>query len=82
MPSGDVSTVRSLERDSQPCAIARAGDNVAVYLPGIDGSHVVAGGVLCHPDFPVSIAKHLELKILTLDVATPILIGSQVMSPL
>ncbi|XP_057478420.1 uncharacterized protein LOC130765861 isoform X3 [Actinidia eriantha] len=77
MPSGDVGTVRSLERDSQPCAIARAGDNVAVYLLGIDGSHVMSGGVLCHPDFPVSVAKHLELKILTLDVATPILIGSQ-----
>ncbi|GFS41985.1 translation elongation factor EF1A/initiation factor IF2gamma family protein [Actinidia rufa] len=46
MPSGDVGTVRSLERDSQPCVIARAGDNVAVYLLGIDGSHVMSGGVL------------------------------------
>lgn len=79
MPSGDIGTVRSLERDSQSCTIARAGDNVAVCLLGTDASQVMAGGVLCHPDFPVAVAKHLELKILTLDVATPILIGSQVM---
>lgn len=78
MPSGDVATVRSLERDSQSCTVARAGDNVAVCLLGIDASQVMAGGVLCHPDFPVAVAKHLELKILTLDGATPILTGSQV----
>lgn len=78
MPSGDVGTVRSLERDSQACSIARSGDNVAVSLQGIDGNNVMAGGVLCHPDFPVSVAKHLEVKVLVLDVASPILIGSQV----
>ncbi|XP_059637667.1 uncharacterized protein LOC132279655 isoform X2 [Cornus florida] len=78
MPSGDMGTVRSLERDSQACAIARAGDNVAVRLQGLDGSHAMMGGdVLCHPDFPVAVANHLELKILVLDVTTPIVIGSQ-----
>ncbi|XP_038695829.1 HBS1-like protein isoform X2 [Tripterygium wilfordii] len=77
MPSGIVGTVRSLERDSQVCGVARAGDNVAVSLQGIDGGHVMAGGVLCHPDFPVAVARHLELKILVLDVVTPILIGTQ-----
>ncbi|XP_062163817.1 uncharacterized protein LOC133870668 isoform X3 [Alnus glutinosa] len=77
MPSGNVGSVRSLERDSQACTLARAGDNVAVSLQGIDGGHVMAGGVLCHPDFPVAIAKRLELKVLVLDVTTPILIGSQ-----
>ncbi|XP_028064468.1 HBS1-like protein isoform X2 [Camellia sinensis] len=77
MPSGEMGTVRSLERDSEACAIARAGDNVAVCLLGIDGSSVMAGGVLCHPVFPVAVAKNLELKILILDVATPILIGCQ-----
>ncbi|XP_022976107.1 HBS1-like protein isoform X4 [Cucurbita maxima] len=77
MPSGDKGTVRTLERNSQACKIARAGDNVTVSLQGVDASSVMAGGVLCHPDFPVAIAKHLELKILTLELATPILIGSQ-----
>ncbi|WCJ30526.1 Elongation factor 1-alpha [Euphorbia peplus] len=77
MPSGDIGTVRTLERDSQACSVARAGDNVAVGLAGIDGSILMAGGVLCHPDFPVAVAKHLELKVLILDFATPILAGSQ-----
>ncbi|KAG2699908.1 hypothetical protein I3760_07G210000 [Carya illinoinensis] len=77
MPSGNLGSVRSLERNSQACTFARAGDSVAVSLQDIDGSLVVAGGVLCHPDFPVAIAKHLELKVLVLDVTIPILIGSQ-----
>lgn len=79
MPSGDVATVRSLERDSQTCKIARAGDNISVSLQGIDGSNVMAGGVLCHPDFPVAVATHLELKVLVLDIKIPILVGSQVL---
>ncbi|GLT85152.1 hypothetical protein SLE2022_033490 [Rubroshorea leprosula] len=77
LPSANIATVRSLESGSRGCAIARAGDNVAVNLQGIDGNHVMAGGVLCHPDFPVAVTKHLELKVLVLDGATPILIGSQ-----
>ncbi|XP_038700327.1 HBS1-like protein isoform X1 [Tripterygium wilfordii] len=78
MPSGIVGSVHSLERDSQACGIARPGDNIAVSLQGIDGGGLVmAGGVLCHPDFPVAVAKHLELKILVLEIATPILIATQ-----
>lgn len=78
MPSGDIGVVRSIERDSQPCVVARAGDNVALSLQAIEGSRVKTGDVLCHPDFPVAVAKHLELKVLILDVTTPILAGSQV----
>ncbi|WOG82998.1 hypothetical protein DCAR_0102171 [Daucus carota subsp. sativus] len=77
MPSGDIGVVRSIERDSQPCVVARAGDNVALSLQAIEGSRVKTGDVLCHPDFPVAVAKHLELKVLILDVTTPILAGSQ-----
>ncbi|GFQ04956.1 hbs1-like protein [Phtheirospermum japonicum] len=79
MPSREMATARSLERDSQPCDIARAGDNVTVNLQGIEGNRVTAGGVICHPDYPVQVANRLELKILVLDVvSTPIVIGSQV----
>lgn len=78
MPYGDLATVRSMERDSHTCNLARAGDNVSVSLQGVDANHVMAGGVLCHPDFPVATAMCLELKVLTLDISMPILIGSQV----
>ncbi|KAG6423951.1 hypothetical protein SASPL_114359 [Salvia splendens] len=77
MPSKEIATVRSLERDSQPCSIARAGDNVTVNLQGIEGNRVTAGSVICHPDYPVQVASQLEMKILVLEISTPIVIGSQ-----
>ncbi|KAK9091356.1 hypothetical protein Sjap_024533 [Stephania japonica] len=78
MPSKDLAVIRSIERGSKACNIATAGDSVAVGLQGIDSTHVMAGGVLCHPDFPVMVANHLELKVIMLDGAMPIVIGSQV----
>ncbi|KAL0913744.1 hypothetical protein M5K25_017227 [Dendrobium thyrsiflorum] len=78
MPSGDLATIRSIERDCQPCVSARAGDNVAVSLQGTDVSNLVPSAVICHPDFPVTVADILELKILVLDVKMPILLGSHV----
>ncbi|CAN6323553.1 unnamed protein product [Urochloa humidicola] len=78
LPCGLEATVKSIERDSNSCSIARAGDNVAVSLQGIDGNQLIPGGVLCHPCFPVAVANHLELKILVLDITVPILVGSQV----
>ncbi|KAL1328818.1 hypothetical protein AAHE18_13G399400 [Arachis hypogaea] len=77
MPAAVMGTVRSMERDSNACSVARAGDNVSVTLQGVDGSNVIAGGVLCHPDFPVAVSNHLELKVLVLDGASPVLMGSQ-----
>ncbi|KAK1664059.1 hypothetical protein QYE76_052218 [Lolium multiflorum] len=38
-----------------------------------DPIHVVSGGVFCHPDYPVCVSSSLELKILVLDIAVPIL---------
>ncbi|CAL5070809.1 unnamed protein product [Urochloa decumbens] len=77
MPSGDLATVKTIERDSSSCNLARAGDNIAVGLQGMDPGHLVSGGVICHPDFPVRVASRLELKILVLEITTPILVGLQ-----
>ncbi|CAA0843319.1 Translation elongation factor EF1A/initiation factor IF2gamma family protein [Striga hermonthica] len=78
MPSREIATARCLERDSRPCDVARAGDNVTVNLQGIEANRVTAGGVICHPNYPVQVANRLELKILVLEaVSTPIVIGSQ-----
>ncbi|KAL3322345.1 hypothetical protein AABB24_039793 [Solanum stoloniferum] len=77
MPSREMATVRSLEHNSQVCNSAKAGDNVTVNLQGIDVNRVMAGDVLCHPEYPIAVTNHLELKILLLDIAVPILIGSQ-----
>ncbi|KAG8066729.1 hypothetical protein GUJ93_ZPchr0004g40282 [Zizania palustris] len=77
MPSGELATVKIIERDSSRCKLARAGDNIAIGLQGIDPSHVMSGGVVCHPDYPVPVASSLELKILVLDITVPILVGLQ-----
>ncbi|XP_015692190.1 HBS1-like protein isoform X2 [Oryza brachyantha] len=77
-PCGEVATVKTIERDSNSCDIARAGDNVAVSLLGIEGSKLVPGGVLCNPGFPVLVSNFLELRVLVLDVTIPILVGYQV----
>ncbi|MCD9638502.1 hypothetical protein HAX54_022508 [Datura stramonium] len=77
MPSREMATVRSLEHNSQVCNSAKAGDNVTINLQGIDANRVMAGDVLCHPEYPIAVTNHLELKIFLLDIAVPILIGSQ-----
>lgn len=77
MPSGELATVRIIERDSSRLSLARSGDNIAIGLQGIDPIHVMPGGVLCHPDYPVCVASSLELKILVLDITVPILPGLQ-----
>ncbi|KAK1401789.1 hypothetical protein POM88_001394 [Heracleum sosnowskyi] len=41
------------------------------------GTRVKSGDVLCHPDFSVAVPNYLKLKILVLDVTTPILSGSE-----
>lgn len=78
MPAGVIATVKAIEQDAQVCAVARAGDNVDIALQGIDISFLMIGGVLCHPDYPVPIATHIELKVVILDITMPILVGSQV----
>lgn len=77
MPFGELAVVKTIERNSSSCNLARAGDNVAIGLQGIDPSHIMPGGVICHPDYPVSVASCLELKILVLDITVPILVGLQ-----
>lgn len=78
MPSAEIAIVWSIECNIHRCKVARAGDNVTVILQDIDSDYVFAGSVLCHPDFPVVVGAHLELKINVLDITMPILVGSQV----
>ncbi|KAF3566499.1 hypothetical protein DY000_02012785 [Brassica cretica] len=58
MTSGDQEILLSLEHDSQGFTIARAGDNIAIAFQETDAYQVMSGGVLCHPDYSVSLAKH------------------------
>jgi elongation factor 1 alpha-like protein len=78
MPSGEIATVKSIELQGQQLKTARAGEGVDVGLNGIDPGMLAPGGVVCHPDYPVPVATRFEVQLLTLDIRTPILKGSQV----
>ena len=80
MPSGVVATVKCIEQQGHHLALARAGEGVDVGLHGIDPGMLAPGGVVCHPDYPVPVAIRFEVRLLTLDISTPILKGSQVCS--
>ncbi|KAI4963675.1 hypothetical protein ZWY2020_011213 [Hordeum vulgare] len=53
MPCGELATVKIIGGTPLASSSAKAGDNVAIGLQGIDPIHVMSGGVLCHPDYPV-----------------------------
>lgn len=78
MPTGEEATVKAIEQDGKELNVAKAGDSVDIGLQGIDSSILMTGGVLCHPNFPVPLARRIELKIAVLDVKKPILFGAEV----
>ncbi|XP_057833727.2 uncharacterized protein LOC131044423 isoform X2 [Cryptomeria japonica] len=78
MPLAEVATVKAIEQDGKVLNIAKAGDSVDIGLQGIDSSILMPGGVLCHPDFPVPVARCIELKVAVLDIRKPILFGAEV----
>lgn len=80
MPSGTIGTVRAIEKNGSNSNVARAGDNVCVGLQNVEADKLTSGGIICHVDFPVRVASILELKILVLDISTPILVGFEVSS--
>eukprot|EP00252_Welwitschia_mirabilis_P015903 TRINITY_DN3528_c0_g1_i2.p1 TRINITY_DN3528_c0_g1~~TRINITY_DN3528_c0_g1_i2.p1 ORF type:complete len:496 (-),score=103.14 TRINITY_DN3528_c0_g1_i2:312-1799(-) len=78
MPGEILATVKGIKRDKKALTIARAGDSVNVVLQGVEASKLLVGGILCHPDYPITLATHIEIKVLCLDLAMPIPVGSQV----
>lgn len=78
MPAGEGATVKAIEQDGKELNVAKAGDSVDIGLQGIDSSILMTGGVLCHPDFPVPVARRIELKVAVLDIKKPILFGAEV----
>ena len=78
LPSRQLGSVKSLEVDSAPAALARAGDSVDVTLADVDPAVLAAGAVICHPEWPVPLARVFTARLLVLEVAIPILQGQQV----
>jgi translation elongation factor EF-1alpha len=65
-----------VDEDSAPYAVA--GQNVTLYLSGIDPIHLAIGTVLCPTSLPVPLVTQFTAQILVFDLQSPIIAGTPV----
>jgi elongation factor 1 alpha-like protein len=68
-----------VDEDSAPYAVA--GQNVTLYLAGIDPIHLGIGTVLCPTSLPVRLVSQFVVQILVFDLSSPIIAGTAVRGP-
>ena len=73
-------TIVAIEVDEDSAPYAVAGQNVTLYLSGIDAIHLAIGTVLCPTSKPVPLVSHFTAQILVFDVSSPIITGTPVCS--
>ncbi|EIW70184.1 hypothetical protein TREMEDRAFT_71549 [Tremella mesenterica DSM 1558] len=78
IPGDEVGSVRTIEVDDESAPYATAGQNVTLYLAGIDPIHLAIGTVLCPPSQPVSLVSKFTAQILVFDLQSPIISGTPV----
>ena len=67
--------------DEDSALYAVAGQNVTLYLSGIDSIHLSIGTVLCPTSQPVPLVSRFVAQILVFDLQTPIIAGTAVRDP-
>lgn len=65
----------AIEREEETVPYASAGQNVNLYLAGIDPIHLSIGAVLCPLSDPVPLATKFTAQILVFDIAFPLIAG-------
>lgn len=65
----------AIERDEETVPYASAGQNVNLYLAGIDPIHLSIGSVLCPLGDLVPLATKFTAQILVFDIAFPLIAG-------
>ncbi|PUU73977.1 hypothetical protein B9Z19DRAFT_494204 [Tuber borchii] len=75
LPSKESATVKGIEINEQSSEWAVAGHNVTLHLSGIDIIHLKPGDVMCSPESPIVPLSCFDLKILSLETITPMLVG-------
>ncbi|ORY28311.1 P-loop containing nucleoside triphosphate hydrolase protein [Naematelia encephala] len=78
VPGDEVANVRTIEVDEDSAPYAVAGQNVTLYLSGIDPIHLAIGTVLCPTSLPVRLVTRFVAQILVFDLQTPIIAGTAV----
>ncbi|KAK4684502.1 elongation factor 1 alpha-like protein, partial [Tremellales sp. Uapishka_1] len=78
VPGDEVAMVRTIEVDDESAPYALAGQNVTLYLSGIDPIHLSIGTVLCPTSLPVPLVSQFTTQILVFDLQSPIIAGAAV----
>ncbi|WVQ69848.1 uncharacterized protein L199_008069 [Kwoniella botswanensis] len=78
VPGDEVATVRTIEVDEDSAPYAVSGQNVTLYLSGIDSINLSIGTILCPTSLPVPLVSKFTTQILVFDLQSPIIIGTSV----
>nr|XP_019042466.1 elongation factor 1 alpha-like protein [Kwoniella bestiolae CBS 10118]OCF21396.1 elongation factor 1 alpha-like protein [Kwoniella bestiolae CBS 10118] len=78
VPGDEVATVRTIEVDEDTSSYAVSGQNVTLYLSGIDSINLSIGTILCPTSLPVPLVSKFITQILVFDLQSPIIVGTSV----
>lgn len=78
VPGDVVAGVRTIEVDDDSAPFAVSGQNVTLYLAGVDANQLSIGAVLCPVNYPARLISKFQAQILVFDVTTPIIMGTAV----
>ncbi|BEI97237.1 hypothetical protein CcaverHIS631_0208260 [Cutaneotrichosporon cavernicola] len=78
VPGDVVASIRTIEVDDDSAPFAVAGQNVTLYLAGVDANQLSIGAVLCPVSYPIRMVSRFQSQILVFDVTTPIIMGTAV----
>lgn len=78
VPGDVVASIRTIEVDDDSAPFAVAGQNVTLYLAGVDANQLCIGAVLCPVSYPARLVSKFQCQILVFDVTTPIIVGTAV----
>eukprot|EP00457_Paulinella_chromatophora_P004713 gb/GEZN01004726.1/.p1 GENE.gb/GEZN01004726.1/~~gb/GEZN01004726.1/.p1 ORF type:complete len:607 (+),score=87.85 gb/GEZN01004726.1/:89-1909(+) len=80
LPLNEEATIKSIEIQGISKQVAKAGDNVELVLKDLSDESVLREGqILCAPDRPVPQVLRFKAQIVTMNIKTPLLKGSQVL---
>ncbi|GAA5940527.1 hypothetical protein JCM10213_001133 [Rhodosporidiobolus nylandii] len=75
LPGDETGVVRAIELDGELVPYAWAGQNVTVFLSGIDSVQINVGSVLCPPSALVPLASSFTAQIIVFEPKHPITAG-------